>query len=66
MNEPGRGPHFWIGNVLLGLALGVMMFMGSLWPLLGSLTMVLWMALVGVGVYLITRDRGPPGAGMPD
>ncbi|MBI5331338.1 MAG: hypothetical protein HZB71_12090 [Betaproteobacteria bacterium] len=66
MNEPSRGPHFWIGNVLLALALAVLLFMERLWPLLGSLTMVLWMILAGAGIYLVTRDKGPPGANMPN
>lgn len=66
MNEPPRGPHFWIGNLLLGLALLLMMFLSEIWARLGPVAMVLWMVLTGAGIYLITRDKGPPGANMPD
>ncbi len=66
MNPNPRSPHFWIGNVLLGLALVVMLFMNQLWTYLGSMTMVLWMGMAGVGIYLVTKEKGPSGANMPD
>ncbi|MEW6677635.1 MAG: hypothetical protein AB1421_06920 [Pseudomonadota bacterium] len=56
---------FWIGNVLLGLSLVMLIFLGTLWELMGSLAMVIWMGFAGVGMYLITRDKGP-SSNMPD
>lgn len=56
---------FWIGNALLGVALVMLIFLGSLWAMLGSLAMVLWMIVAGVGMYLVTQDKGP-SSNMPD
>jgi hypothetical protein len=64
MNE--RGPHFWIGNLLLALSMVMLLFLQQLWAAMGSWAMVLWMLLAGVGMYLVTRDKGPPGANMPN
>jgi hypothetical protein len=57
-------PSFWLGNALLGLSLVLLLFLGSLWEIMGSLAMGLWMVLAGVGMYLVTRDKGPTD--MPD
>lgn len=57
---------FWIGNALLAVSLVMLIFLGGLWELLGSWAMVLWMGLVGVGMYLITHDKGAAGGRMPD
>lgn len=65
MNDPHRKPTFWIGNVMLGLALAMLFFLGPLSELMGGWSMALWMALAGVGMYLITRDKGP-GNDLPD
>lgn len=59
MNDPNHSSSFWLGNVLLGLALVVLLFLGRLWEVLGVMAMVLWMVLAGVGIYLVTRDKGP-------
>lgn len=56
---------FWIGNGLLAVALFMLIFLGRMWDLFGIMTMVLWMALAGAGMYLITRDKGP-SSNMPD
>jgi hypothetical protein len=58
-------PSFWIGNGLLGLSLVLLIFLGSLWELLGVGAMVLWMILAGVGMYFVMKDKGP-GNNMPD
>jgi hypothetical protein len=56
---------FWIGNALLAVSLVMLIFLGALWELMGSLAMVIWMGFAGVGMYLITRDKGP-ASNMPD
>jgi hypothetical protein len=58
-------PSCWLGNALLGLSLVLLIFLGSLWEIMGSLAMVLWMILAGVGMYLVTRDQGP-SSNLPD
>lgn len=66
MNDPHQKPAFWIGNGLLGLALAMLFFFGPLAEQLGGvLAMILWMLLAGVGMYLITRDKGPSND-LPD
>lgn len=57
-------PSFWLGNALLGLSLVMLIFLGSLWEMLGPLAMGLWMAVAGVGMYLVTKDKGP--SDLPD
>lgn len=61
-NQP---PSFWLGNALLGLSLVLLIFLGSLWKVMGSWAMGLWMVLAGVGMYLVTRDKGPT-SNLPD
>lgn len=60
-----HGRDFWIGNGLLGLSLVMLIFLGSLWEALGVGAMVLWMILAGIGMYFVTKDKGP-GSNMPD
>lgn len=63
MNEPEHSNNFWLGNVILAVAMVVLLFMGKLWAIMGAATMVLWTALVIVGVYLLMKDKGSgPGA----
>jgi hypothetical protein len=59
MNDPHHTPTFWLGNALLGLALVMLLFVDSLWARFGSWALGLWMLLAGIGMYLITRDKGP-------
>jgi hypothetical protein len=65
MNDPHQKATFWIGNGLLGLALAMMFFLGPLSEMLGGWAVVVWMALAGVGMYLITKDKGPTN-NLPD
>ncbi len=65
MNNSSHPPSFWIGNALLGLSLVLLIFLGSLWEVLGAGAMVLWMILAGVGMYFVMKDKGP-GNNMPD
>jgi hypothetical protein len=58
MEEPGNhGTRFWAGNAVLGVALLVMLMMGSLSGYLGMGAMFLWMALAALGFYLIYTDK---------
>lgn len=65
MNSSSHPTSFWVGNALLGLSLIMLIFLEPLWQTLGTGTMVLWMILAGVGMYLVTKDKGP-GSNMPD
>ena len=56
---------FWLGNALLAIALVLLLFISSLWTAVGSWAMALWMVLVGVGFYLVTKDKGPESQ-VPD
>jgi len=46
---------FWLGNAILGVAMLMLLFMGSAWESLGVAAMVVWAALVGLGVYLVMQ-----------
>jgi hypothetical protein len=59
MNTPNNKSLFLLGNALLGVALVMLIFLGKLWEILGAAAMVLWMIVAGVGMYLVTRDKGP-------
>lgn len=65
MNSPSHPISFWIGNALLGVSLVMLIFLEPIWQALGTGAMVLWMILAGVGMYLVTKDKGP-GSNMPD
>jgi cell division protein FtsW (lipid II flippase) len=64
MKNDANKQLFWIGNGILLAALLVMLS-DTLWQKLGSWNMALWMILAAIGVYLITRDKGP-GNNIPD
>ncbi len=53
MNDKEFGTNFWLGNAILGLALFMLLFMGSLWETFGPLAMALWAAVAALGVYLV-------------
>lgn len=57
--------NFWIGNLLLGLALVSMFFLSRLWELMGVWAMGLWMALAGAGMYFLMTDKDTPSS-FPD
>jgi hypothetical protein len=59
MQTSDHTPAFWFGNLLLGMALVMLLFLGSLWEIMGSWSMGLWMLLAGAGFYLVTRGKGP-------
>lgn len=56
---------FWLGNVMLAISLFMLIFLGRLWEMMGALAMGLWMIFAGVGMYLVTRDKGPT-SNLPD
>lgn len=57
--------RFWAGNAVLVVALGVLLNMGALSERFGMGAVVLWMALVALGFYLIMSGKEPPGS-MPE
>lgn len=65
MEHHKHGQRFWIGNAILALALAALFFMDDLSAHLGVWAMVLWMVIAGVGVSILTSDKGGPN-GMPD
>ena len=52
MNEKTR---FVLGNVILGVALIMLLNINSLWEQMGAAAMGLWIAVVGLGAYLVTK-----------
>jgi hypothetical protein len=64
MKDDTPTTKFWLGNGILAVALLLLLFMGKLWLLMGVGAMVLWTALVAVGVYLLMSDKGGP-SNMP-
>ena len=51
---------FMIGNILLAIALGTLLFMGSLSERFGFWAVVLWMVLAAAGIYFIMADKNDP------
>ena len=66
MQDEKYTPRFWLGNGILGLSLVMLSFLGSLWEHLGVWAMALWMALAGLGMYLVMADKNGPSSNMPD
>lgn len=50
MNEKQK---FILGNVVLAAALLMLLNINSLWEILGAASMGLWVAVFGLGVYLV-------------
>ncbi len=49
--------NFWLGNALLAIAMMMLLFMGSAWESMGAVAMVVWVGLVGMGVYLVMQKN---------
>jgi hypothetical protein len=64
--EDRKRLHFILGNVILGLAALMLLFMGQLWGILGGWSLILWMTMAAGGVYLIAKDRDIGPGGPPD
>ena len=60
MSDPKQSMNFWLGNGILAVALLLVLFMGSLWELMGRGAMVLWVVLVVAGVYFLMKDKNEP------
>jgi hypothetical protein len=55
-----HGTKFWTGNAVLAAAFLCLFFMDELSHLLGIWAMVLWMALAGLGFFLIYQEKDSP------
>lgn len=53
--DPEQNRYFWIGNVLLALALLMLFFIEDLWKLLDVGALVLWMLTAAAGTYFIMK-----------
>jgi hypothetical protein len=60
MNDKPRSPNFWYGNVILAVALLVLLKLDTFSRYLGFGAMVLWVALVVTGVWLLMSDKTKP------
>jgi len=62
LNTGKHSRNFWIGNVVLAVAMLMMFFMGPLSDALGIWAAVLWMVVAAVGMGLIMSDKSeePP------
>lgn len=60
MNDTPRSPSFWYGNIILALALLVLLKLDAFSHYLGFGAMVLWVALVVTGVWLLMNDKNKP------
>ena len=66
LNTGKRSRNFWIGNLVLGAAMLMLLFMGPLSDALGiwaaAGAAVLWMVLAAVGMALVMSDKSdePP------
>jgi len=65
MNMESQKIRFWAGNAVLVVAVLVLLNMGGLSERFGMGAVVLWMALVALGFYLILSGKEPPGS-MPE
>lgn len=48
---------FIAGNIILGVALVMLLFIDQLWSALGGWALGAWMVLAGVGMYLVMGDK---------
>jgi hypothetical protein len=48
---------FTLGNVLLGVALLMLLFIDRIWAAYGALAMAAWMVVAGIGMYLVMSEK---------
>jgi hypothetical protein len=62
LNTGKHKSNFWIGNVVLALAMVMLLFMKPLSDAMGIWAAVLWMAVAAVGMRLVMSDKSgePP------
>ena len=53
MNDDGKSGAFWLGNLILAAALLMLLYMNTLWEMMGGFAMILWIGIVAVGVYFL-------------
>ena len=53
MNNDEKGGAFWLGNAILAVALLMLLYMNTLWEMMGGAAMILWIGVVAVGVYFL-------------
>jgi hypothetical protein len=51
--------YFMLGNVVLVIALVILMNFGALWDFMGAAAMGLWIAVTGLGAWLVMKKDGP-------
>lgn len=47
--------YFWLGNVVLVIALLMLLNFNVLWDLMGAAAMGLWIAVAGFGAWLLMK-----------
>ncbi len=47
--------YFWLGNVVLVIALLMLLNFNVLWDLMGAAAMGLWIAVAGLGAWLLMK-----------
>ncbi len=52
MNE---NKNFLLGNIILGVALLMLVNISSLWEYMGAAAMGLWIAVFGLGAYMVYK-----------
>ena len=57
LNTGKHSHNFWIGNVVLAVAMLTLFFMGPLSDALGIWAAVLWMGLAALGMALVMSDK---------
>ena len=59
MNDD-KSAAFWLGNGILAVALLMLLYMNTLWEMLGGVAMLLWIGVVAVGVYFLMQKGDRP------
>lgn len=57
MNDQENRKYFWLGNMVLAIALLMLLNLNSLWEQMGAAAMVLWAVVAVVGAYLLMKER---------
>lgn len=60
MNDSEKSAKFWLGNAILAIAMLMLLFMGRLWEIMGNSAMVLWIAVVAAGTWLLLSGKDDP------
>ena len=52
----GGNNNFLIGNLIMGVALVMLLFIGTLWEMMGAAAVGLWIAVAGAGLYFLMKE----------